>query len=613
VKVLLRLFRYVKHCKGEALLSFALAWVVALLAFAQFPTIIAVVKVLFGGGEDNRDILAFVDKFHWPASLMFVRDFLAWLISDYIVQHPLATLVYALVIFIALNFLKGVAAFYQEYTAGKVHTSVSRRVAADLYEHVLGLSMSFYNRVGSPNIVSRFTNDVEALGRGVAMLFGKVLVEPLLIVVYFIVALAISWKLLLFNLALFPILAIGIRMLGLKSGRAMRKGLYGRDRLLSILQETFEGIPIVKVFNMEGREKERFAVENETVRKQDLKLAKADAFVSPFVEFVGVLAAAVSLIYAGRMVINGEMTGTLMMGFYYALASMSGPIRKLSNVNNRVHTLIEATRRVFEFLDEEPDVAEKEDAAELGAFSREIRFENVSFSYIGGEDVLSDVSLAASKGEIVALVGPSGAGKTTIARLVPRFYDPRAGRVTIDGTDLREVTLASLRDQIGMVTQEVILFNDTIAANIAYGRPGASKNEIERAARSANAGDFIEKLPNGYDSIIGEKGLVLSGGQRQRIALARAILKDPPVLILDEATSSLDSESEHLIQQSLDTFMEHRTSIVIAHRLSTVERASRIYFVDAGRVVASGTNEELLANCQPYRNLYRRQFRLAEA
>jgi len=612
MKALLRLLKYVRHCKAEALLSFALAGAVAFLAFAQIPALMAVFKVLFGGADDNAKILAKLDSVRWPSYLLFLHDFLRWLISEYIVSHPLTTLIWALVIFIILNLLKGVASFYQLYTAGKVHTGISRRLAADLYGHVLGLSMSFYNRVGSPNIVSRFTNDVEAVGRGVALLFGKTLVEPMLIFGYFFSALVISWKLLLFNLALLPVLAVGIRLLGLKAGRAMKKGLYGRDRLLNILQETFEGIPIVKVFNMEGREKQRFDEENEAVRRHDLKLVKADAFVSPFVEFIGVFAAAVSLIYAAQMVIRGEMMVTMMLGFYYVLASMSGPIRKLSNINNRVHALIEAAKRVFEFLDEYPEVAEKPDAAELAAFSKEIRFENVRFSYNGKDDVLSGINLTAARGEIVALVGPSGAGKTTIARLIPRFYDPRDGAVLVDGVDVRNVTLSSLRDQIGMVTQEVILFNDTIAANIAYGRTAASRDEIVQAARAANAHDFIEKLPDGYDSVIGEKGLTLSGGQRQRIALARAILKDPPILILDEATSSLDSESEHLIQQSLDAFMEHRTSIVIAHRLSTVERASRIYFIDGGRVLAAGTNEDLLAGCSAYRNLYRRQFRLAE-
>jgi subfamily B ATP-binding cassette protein MsbA len=607
LSVIGRLFRYLRLAKSKAIASIALAAVVALLASAQIPALIPLFKVLFA--PEDRSILSWPDKL--PDFLGRLREPLRSFLENQVLADPFGTLVWALGILVALNLVKGVAAFYQEYTAGKVHTTVSRRLAADLYNHVLGLSMSFYNRVGSPNIVSRFTNDIEAVGRGLALLFGKLLLEPLLVIGYLFWACVINWKLLLFNLALFPLLAIGIHALGLRAKRAMRRGLFGRDRLLGILQETVEGIPIVKAFNMEEHEEGRFREENETVRRQDLKVVKADAFVSPFVEFLGILAVGLSLLIAGDMVIKKQMKPEMFSAFYFALAAMFAPIRKLSNVNNRIQVLIAAATRVFEFMDTRPDVAEKPAAKGLAPFSREIRFENVSFTYNGSDMVLHGVSLTAARGEIVALVGPSGAGKTTIVRLIPRFYDPAAGAVTIDAADLRDVTLASLRDQIGLVTQEVILFNDTIAANISYGKPSAARDEIVAAARRANAHEFIERLPQGYDSMIGEKGLVLSGGQRQRIALARAILKDPPILILDEATSSLDSESEHLIQQSLDEFMQHRTSIVIAHRLSTVQRASRIYFVDAGRIIAAGTNNELLASCPAYKNLYSRQFQLA--
>jgi len=604
-----RLFAYLRFCRARAAATVALAAVVSLLAFAQIPTLIPLFDALFTE-PGKTPSTGWTDKV--PHFLDFAKTRLVELVSNQTPEGKLVTLAWMLGVLIAINLLKGVAAFYQEYTAGKVHTTVSRRLAADLYNHVIALSMSFYNRMGSPTVISRFTNDVEAVGRGLALLFSKVLLEPMLVLVYFTAALLISWKLLLFNLLLFPLMAIGVRALGHKARIAMNKGLVGRDKLLAILQETVEGIQIVKAFNMEPRERDRFKVENEKVRRQDLKIAKTDAFVSPFVEFIGILAIGLSLLMAGRMVIRGEMAPSLFTTFYIALASMFAPIRKLSNINNRMQVMISAAHRVFEFMDEKADVFEKPDAGTLAPFADRIRFEGVSFTYNGRDMVLSGVNLSARKGQIVALVGPSGAGKTTIARLIPRFYDPNAGRVTIDGADLRDVTLSSLRAQIGLVTQEVILFNDTIAANISYGKPGASDDEIIAAAEKANAHDFIKRLPELYDSMIGEKGLTLSGGQRQRIALARAILKDPPILILDEATSSLDSESEHLIQQALDEFMQKRTSIVIAHRLSTVKRASLIYVIDGGQIVAAGTNDQLLASCPLYSNLYRRQFQLAE-
>jgi len=608
LKSLKRLFGYVRFYKSQAALSIFLAFVVAGLASVQIPALFPIFQALFGDGNADR-LRGYPDRL--PQFLSFLKGPFQGLV-EYLIAHRWEAFVWALGILLVLNLLKGFAAFFQSYIAGKVHTGVSRRLSVDLYDHVIGMPMSFYNRMGSPSIVSRFANDVESVARGLALLLGKSLVDPLLLVGFLASAAVINWKLLLLNIAIFPFVLVGVRKLGMRAKLAARKGLHNRDRLVNIIQETAEGVSIVKAFNMEDREKKRFWQESDNVRRQDLKIVKADSIVSPFVEFMGFMAVCVSLLVAGDMVIQKTMTMTTFSLFYVALASMFTPIRKLSSINNRVQVLVAAANRVFEVLDEKSDIVEKPGAARLAAFNREIRFDNVTFSYDGSEVVLHDVNLVARKGEIVALVGPSGAGKTTIARLIPRFYDPAAGSVTVDGIDIRDVTFESLRNQIGLVTQDVILFNDTIAANISYGRPSASKEEIMAAARAANAHDFIERLPEGYNSEIGEKGLTLSGGQRQRIALARAILKDPPILILDEATSSLDSESEFLIQQALDQFMRARTSIVIAHRLSTVERASRIYVVDSGRIVDAGSNEELLSKSLVYKNLYRRQFRLAE-
>ncbi len=610
MKELARLFGYVRYYKGQATISVTMAVITSLLDFARIPTLVPVFYALMGGEAERAKVM------EWPAE---VGKYLPGLegitrrIVDAMLANPLGTMSWAIGLLIAISVVKGAALYLQEYLAGKVHTGVARRLAAELYAHVLSLPMSFYNRVGSASVASRFTNDLEGVGRGLAYFFSKAVLQPIRLVGFVALAAFINWKLLLFNAALFPLLAIGIKALGEKAKRATRRGLHSRDRLMNILQESFEGISIVKAFNMERREQARFHEENDKVRVQDLKVVRVDAATSPFTEMMGIIGVGLSLYMAGRAVLlTHEMTMLEFGAFYTALVSISDPIRKLSAINSRIQALVASATRVFSFLDEKTDIIEKPDAANLDAFSREIRFDRVSFTYNGTDEVLHGVCVTAARGEIIALVGPSGSGKSTMARLLPRFYDPSGGAVLIDGTDIRDVTLSSLRDQIGLVTQEVILFNDTIAANISYGKTDASKEEIQAAAKAANAHGFIEKLPSGYDSMVGEKGLVLSGGQRQRIALARAILKDPPILILDEATSSLDSESEHLIQEALDEFMRDRTSIVIAHRLSTVKRASRIYVIDAGTVAASGTNETLLRDCPMYKNLYRRQFMLAE-
>lgn len=603
MNVIGRLFRYVRFYKGKAITSAVLAVLVALLAVVRIPAIIPLFNALF---DSDQTITQWPDRL--PGFLAAWRQPLQDFINNWVLDHRFDMLIIAVGVILVLSLLKGVAQFFQGYTSGKVYTGVSRRIAADLYRHVLGLSMSFYSRVGTPSIVARFTNDVEAVGRGIKVLFGKAFLQPLMLAGFLVVAALINWKLLLLNVALFPVLGSIIYLLGRKARRATRKGLHSRDRLVNILQETLQGISIVKAFNMQRREEKRFEVENKRVLKQDLKLVKVSAMTSPLVEFVGAIGMSISLIVAGKWVTDGAMSAGDFMAFYGALASVFDPLRKLSGVNNQIQMLCAAGTRVFDYLDETTNIVEKDSAGHLGAFRDEIRFEKVFFTYDEMDTVLRGVDIVAHKGEIIAFVGPSGAGKTTMARLIPRFWDPTSGRVTIDGADLRDVTLSSLRNQIGLVTQEVILFNDTVASNIAYGKPDASAEEVIQAACAANADEFIRKLPEGYETVIGEKGHTLSGGQRQRIALARAILKDPPILILDEATSSLDSQSEHLIQQALDEFMLHRTSIVIAHRLSTVERASRIYVIEDGEIVAEGTNSQLLETSPLYKKLHNMQF-----
>jgi len=610
MKDIWRILGYVKFYRRQAVLAVLLAFAAAALASVTLPAFIPLFDMLFRDKTPMETLDWGLEKF----------DFLSWaeaplrgFVENVLRNDWMIAMFWAVGLLVALNLLKGLATFFQAYMVGKVQTGISRRIAAQLYEHVLGLSMSFYNRKGTPSITARFANDVEALGRGLNTLFGKALVDPLRLFGFLGMAAFANWKLLLLNMGLFPAVGLAIHFFGRKARRAMRKTLHSRDRLMNILQETVGGISIVKAYNMEPRETGRFNRENDRVRRQDLKLVKVDAATSPLVEFIGFVGVGLSLVVAAYWVKRtGAPTQDVVL-FYTALLFMADPVRKLSRVNNRLQMLRAASRRVFAYLDEQSEIYERPDARTLPPFSEEIRFENVYFTYNDVDTVLRGVNLVARKGEMIALVGPSGAGKSTVARLIARFWDPTSGRVTIDGVDLRDVTLESLRAQIGLVTQEVVLFNDTIASNIAYGRPDATLREIKEAAAAANAAGFIEDLPDGYESVAGDRGCVLSGGQRQRIALARAILKDPPILILDEATSSLDSESEHLIQEAMDAFLENRTSVVIAHRLSTIERATRIYVMDGGEILAEGTNEELLSSSPLYKKLHRMQFAAAEA
>jgi len=609
MKDIWRILGYVKFYRRQTALAVLLAFAAAALASVTLPAFIPLFDMLFRDKTPMETLDWGLGKF----------DFLSWaeaplrgFVENVLRNDWMIAMFWAVGLLVALNLLKGLATFFQAYMVGKVQTGISRRIAAQLYEHVLGLSMSFYNRKGTPSITARFANDVEALGRGLNTLFGKALVDPLRLLGFLGMAAFANWKLLLLNMGLFPAVGLAIYFFGRKARRAMRKTLHSRDRLMNILQETVGGISIVKAYNMEPRETGRFNRENDRVRRQDLKLVKVDAATNPLVEFLGFVGVGLSLVVAAYWVKRtGAPTQDVVL-FYTALLFMADPIRKLSRVNNRLQMLRAASRRVFAYLDEQSEIYERPDARTLPRFSEEIRFEKVYFTYNDIDTVLRGVNIVARKGEIIALVGPSGAGKSTIARLIARFWDPTSGRVTIDGVDLRDVTLESLRAQIGLVTQEVILFNDTIASNIAYGRPDATFREIEEAAAAANAAGFIEDLPDGYESVAGDRGCVLSGGQRQRIALARAILKDPPILILDEATSSLDSESEYLIRKAMDAFLENRTSVVIAHRLSTIERATRIYVMDGGEILAEGTNEELLSSSPLYKKLHRMQFAAAE-
>ncbi|MCK5573425.1 MAG: ABC transporter ATP-binding protein, partial [Bacteroidetes bacterium] len=416
---------------------------------------------------------------------------------------------------------------------------------------------------------SRIMNDILVINMGISATFYTLIRQPLLIAVYLTITLVISWELTLISFVVFPLALLIIAGVG---RRVHRESGLVQERiadLTSIIHETISGVKVVKAFGMEEFENRKFVAGSQRSFRTIFKVTRIRNLASPATEFLSAAAGAVIIWYGGLQVLEEQtLRASEFLGFLFAMFQLMPPIKELSSVNNRIQEATAAGKRVFEILDTEPNIRDLPDATEMTGFDDCIRFDNVSFRYGDGDMVLADVDVVIRKGEVVAVVGPSGAGKSTLVDLVPRFYDPTAGAITVDGADLRRLKLKSLRNNIGIVTQETILFNDSVRNNIAYGLDECPLEKIINAARAANAHNFIVEMPRGYDSIIGERGVKISGGERQRLALARAILKNPPILILDEATSALDTESEILVQEAIEHLMAGRTSIVIAHRLS---------------------------------------------
>jgi len=511
-------------------------------------------------------------------------------------------------VLILLFLFKGIFNYGQYYFMNFVGQKIIADIREKLYNHLQTLSLSFFTKTPTGIIISRITNDVTLIQGAVSSATAGIFKDIFTFFGLVTVAFLQSWKLAIIFYIIAPLALIPIRLFGKRMRRFARKGQQRMGLLTAFLHETITGNRIVKAFNMEEYEKKRFAEENQRLFKTFLKRIKIRALNPPLMELLGGTAGAVIIWVGGRMILQGEITPGAFGAFLLAVMMCYAPIRDLSKVNLEIQEGLAGATRIFELLDTPPDIEDEEGAILLPPISRGIDFQKITFKY-EEEVVLKEISLHVKAGEVIALVGMSGAGKTSLVNLLPRFYDVEEGQILIDGHDLRKVTLKSLRDQIGLVTQQTILFNDTARNNIAYGNRKCSDREILEAARAANAHDFIQRLPQGYDTIIGEQGVKLSGGERQRVSIARALLKNAPILILDEATSSLDSESETEVQKALDELMKGRTVLVIAHRLSTIRNARRIIVLSEGRIVEQGTHEELIALNGEYRHLYDLQFR----
>jgi subfamily B ATP-binding cassette protein MsbA len=510
----------------------------------------------------------------------------------------------------AAMIVRGACDFLGTYLMNWVGLRAVMDLRERLFDHLQALSLDFYSSTQTGELISRVTNDVGTVQQAISNVIEDTVKQPVTLMCVLGWLFYHDWRLTLATLVLFPICLIPIMVYGRKTRVASRKTQEHQATLVSVLHEAIAGFRVVKAFGMEERESLDFRDLTRRVFRERMKVIRSRAISGPIIEMVSGFGAAFVFIYA----FVAQMPSSELVGFAAGLFMLYDPVKKISRVNLQVQESLSGAERVFEILDTKPSVLEMTEAIALPRLRQAIRYQNVSFRYGSNGAVVDNVSLEIPAGSIMAIVGASGAGKTTLFNLIPRFYDPTSGAVTIDGQDIRAGTFQSLRGQIGLVTQETFLFNDTVASNIAYGKPGASREEIVDAAKRAHAHDFIAQMPNQYDTVIGESGMKLSGGQRQRIAIARAILKNPPILLLDEATSALDTESERAVQAALDDLMwggkqkKAHTMLVIAHRLSTVQHADCIIVLDKGCIVEKGTHDQLLALGRVYKRLYEMQF-----
>ncbi len=549
-------------------------------------------------------------------SMIFVAAFTgaqAYLVKDLLdkifMEKNLFFLKLLPIIVILVFFLKGVTYYIYTFLLEQVGQSVIRDFRQDIFDHIHKQSLSFFSSMPTGTLMSRIISDVTLMQQAVSNALVGVVRDFFQVLILLGVVFYMNWKLAMFSFIVLPVAAYPI----VKFGRIFRRLSTSTQEevanVSNILHETITGNRIVKAFCKEQYEGKRFWDQVETLFSITIKDAKYRCMQHPLMEFIGGIAIALIIWFGGHEVISGHSTPGTFFAFLTALIAAYEPVKGVTRINSTIQQGLAAATRVFDLLDMEPEIQDKPDAKELSPFSSTIEFRSVSFSYDGKNSTLSNINLTVPTGEALAIVGPSGGGKTTLTNLIPRFLDLHEGAILIDGTDIRDVTMKSLRDQVAMVTQQTILFNDTIRNNIAYGDQKASDQDIRKAADAAHALGFIEELPKGFETVIGEDGARLSGGERQRISIARAILKNAPILILDEATSALDTESEREVQKALENLMKDRTTFVIAHRLSTIKNADRIIVVKDGEIVEEGTHDTLLAQGGEYELLYSMQYK----
>lgn len=533
---------------------------------------------------------------------------------DQVLSEKNTTMLNWIVLSIVVVFvIRGIAYYGQSYLMNYVGQRVIIDIRKAVFEKLQRLSMSFYDKHKTGTIMSYVTNDVSALQSAMVDNVVEMITETVILVASIVMMIYLDWKLFLVTFATFPVVLFFIDSFGKRIRKSGSRIQEAAADITSVLQEVASSPRVIKSFVREGYEVDRFDKENMNNFRANMKYAQLSSTLTPTIEFVAAIGVSIILWYGGNSVINGSITAGSLVAFLTYAVNISNPIKRLSRVIGNIQRALAAAQRVFDVLDLPEDIKNAPDAKLLPKVKGDVRFNDVSFAYNENEEVLSHVSFEVKPGEMIAFVGPSGAGKSTVASLLPRFYDATNGSITIDGQDIRKVTLDSLREQVGIVPQETVLFNGSVYDNILYGRLDATREEVEAAAKAANAHDFIMQLPNGYETMLGDRGMNISGGQRQRISIARAILKNPQILILDEATSALDTESERVVQEALDRLMVGRTSFVIAHRLSTIKNADKIMVLEKGQLIEQGNHDELMAMDGLYAHLYKIQYRSEEA
>ena len=555
-----------------------------------------------------------IDKISFlPQWVLKVKDDISKKFKDVILSGSKEDALLKICFLVLMAFIfKNIFGYLQAYFLSYVEQGTIKDIRNSAYIHLHKLPMSYFKHEKIGNLISRITNDVNVVQASISAAFLNMIREPLTIIVFLGIAISISWKLTMLALIVLPFSMIIIAWIGLKLRKQSGIIQSKMADITTILQEVISGVKIVKAFGMEKYENNKFMKETNNFFKLMLRIVRVRNVSSPITEVLSTTVGVVIIYFGGLLVLKEQtLSASEFMGFLFAIFQLMPPIKELSSVHNRIQESSAAGDRIFEILDTPPIITDAEDSVEKNTFTESLKFDNVFFNYEdSNESVLKNINFEIQKGEILALVGPSGGGKSTLVDLIPRFYDPVQGSILLDNIDIKKIKIKSLRSLMGIVTQETFLFNETVKKNIAYGLSDYPMNKIEDAAKMANAHDFILEMSNGYDTVIGERGVMISGGQRQRLSIARALLKDPEIMIFDEATSSLDTESESLVQEAIERLMYNRTTIVIAHRLSTIRNATRILVIDNGEIIQRGTHSELISqDIGLYKKLYEMQFR----